>query len=81
MDNLVRRFTKWYCRKGYRMEYRPDSVELIFHCPLWVRPLVYFLFSPSIYYHEAGYSTIEGLTEGIENVHTEQRLEDTEEAT
>lgn len=40
------KFTKWYYRKGYRMVYKPceygDGVaELIFICPLWVRPVYY----------------------------------------
>lgn len=57
MSDFRSRFTKWYCRKGYRMVYKPpheDSniAELIFVCPLWVRPLVELLFSPSVYYYE-----------------------------
>ena len=55
--NLRTKFTKWYWYKGYTMEWKPcdyaDGVaEMIFNCPLWVRPLVYFLFSPSVYYNE-----------------------------
>ena len=57
MNDLRAKFTKWYCNKGYRMIYKPpydDSIvaEMIFVCPLWVRPLVEFLFSPSVYYYE-----------------------------
>lgn len=60
MDNLRAKFTKWYVRKGYTMEYKPcnygDGVaELIFHCPILVRPLVSIFFSPCAYYREAGY--------------------------
>ena len=51
------KFTKWYYRKGYRMEYEPvdyaDGVgRLTYICPWWVRPLASWLFSPSVYYHE-----------------------------
>lgn len=59
MGDIRERFTKWYYRKGYRMVYVPYNcgcvAEMIFTCPLWVRPLVYFLFSPCAYYREAGY--------------------------
>ena len=59
MNDFRTRFTKWYYRKGYRMIYKPcnyaDGVaELIFCCPWWVRLLVGFFFSPSVYYNEVG---------------------------
>ena len=58
--DLRTRFTKWYVRKGYRMEWKTcgfgDGVsEMIFRCPIWVRPLVEFFFSPCVYYREIGY--------------------------
>ena len=81
MTDLAQRFTKWYYQNGYRMEYQYETTELMFHCPWWVRPIVYFLFSPCTYHHLAGYEFSEGFMEGIEDVHTEQRLEDTEETT
>lgn len=52
MDNIRQRFTRWYCRKGYRMDYMHHNGELIFSCPLWVRPLAFLFFSPSAYYRE-----------------------------
>ena len=60
MTDFRTKFTKWYYRKGYRMVYVPCSYgtivpEMIFICPWWVRPLVYFLFSPCAYYQESGY--------------------------
>jgi hypothetical protein len=59
MGNFRERFTKWYYRKGYRMIYVPCTyakvAEMIFTCPWWVRPLVYFFFSPCAYYRETGY--------------------------
>ena len=60
MNNLRERFTKWYYRKGYRAKYRDISfgkptIELVFYCPWWVRPLVYLFWSPSVYFHEQGY--------------------------
>lgn len=59
MNDFRTRFTKWYCRKGYRMVYKPcdygDGVaELIFFCPWWVRPIIELLFSPTVYYREIG---------------------------
>lgn len=58
MINLRTKFTKWYYRKGYHLvwtaSYAKDSGVMIFTCPLWVRPLVYFFFSPSVYYGEEG---------------------------
>ena len=70
MNDFRARFTKWYCRKGYRMMYKPcdygDGVaEMIFQCPFWVRPLVYMFFSPCVYYHEIGYSVGQGFEEGL----------------
>lgn len=60
MTNLRKKFTKWYYRKGYRMMWATclygDGVsEMIFSCPWWVKPLVEFLFSPSVYYAEESY--------------------------
>lgn len=55
MNDFRSKFTKWYYRRGYRMTYKPNDVELIFSCPLWIRPLVYFFFSPCAYYREFGY--------------------------
>lgn len=57
MFKLREKFTSWYYRKGYRMDYRSsgyDSVdaELVFKCPFWIRPLVYVFFSPCAYYRE-----------------------------
>lgn len=54
---LRSKFTKWYVRKGWTMEWAPcdygDGVSsLLFDCPFWVRPFVYFLFSPAVYYCE-----------------------------
>ena len=71
--SLRSKFTKWYYRKGYRMGYKPcdygDGVaELIFHCPWYVRPLVYWLFSPSVYYNEYGRELVEGFEEGFRSV-------------
>lgn len=57
MDIFRARFTKWYCRRGYRMEYEPcdyaDGVsELVYICPWWVKLLANLFFSPSMYYRE-----------------------------
>ena len=57
MTKLRKKFTKWYYRKGYRMmwascPYGDGVSEMIFSCPRWVKFLVEFLFSPSIYYEE-----------------------------
>lgn len=65
MDNLRRRFSSWYYRKGYRAVYRPESVELLFACPIWIRPLVFIFFSPCTYYREAAYDLSDGLTAGL----------------
>ena len=63
MIDLRKKFTKWYYRKGYRMAWDPcdyaDGVAaMIFDCPFWVRPLVYFFFSPCTYYREARYERL-----------------------
>lgn len=70
MINLRQRFTKWYYRKGYRMAYKhcdyADGVaEMIFYCPVLVRPLVEWFFSPSVYYSESGYELYTGFKEGF----------------
>lgn len=70
MSNFRQRFTEWYYRKGYRMEYKVcdygDGVaELIFRCPWWVRPMVSLFFSPSVYYHEYAMEVAKELDEGI----------------
>lgn len=57
MLNLRQRFTEWYYCKGYRMNVslKGNTVKLIFNCPLLVRPLTYYLFSPIAYYRASGY--------------------------
>ena len=59
MNNIRQRFTSWYYHKGYRMDYNHHNNELIFRCPLWVRPLVFFFFSPCAYYRELDLFTTE----------------------
>ena len=81
MTDFRSKFTKWYYRKGYRMEYKTcdfgDGVaELIFRCPWWVRPLVEWFFSPCVYYQEAGYEFADVFLEGLGNVF-DLRLENT----
>lgn len=66
MNDFRTRFTKWYYRKGYRMRYKPNDTELIFRCPFWVRPIVYYFFSPSVYYREASYEFTDGLLSGLQ---------------
>lgn len=66
MNDFRTRFTKWYYRKGYRMRYKPGDTELIFSCPLLIRPLVYLFFSPSVYYREVGYDVGDAITSGIQ---------------
>ena len=61
---MRRKFTKWYYRKGYRMSYEPGSFEMIFDCPIWVRPLTWFFFSPSTYYREFGLDVGRGFEKG-----------------
>lgn len=82
--NLRSKFTKWYYRKGYRMEYRfhdyeHGDVSLIFHCPWYVRPLVNILFSPSAYYNEFGRELSEYFIAGMESVNERIRLENPKE--
>lgn len=71
MDNLRKKFTHWYYRKGYRMvwtgEYAGADAAMIFVCPLWVRLLVYFFFSPSVYYSEEGRELGEIIEHRLEN--------------
>lgn len=64
MENFRERFTKWYYQKGYEMTYR-EPLELVFRCPVLVRPLVYFFFSPSVYYREQGYELCKDFEEGL----------------
>ncbi len=54
---LRRRFTRWYVNKGYTMEcklcdYGDGVAKLIFHCPIYVKFLTEWLFSPIVYYQE-----------------------------
>lgn len=70
MNNLRERFTKWYYRKGYRAKFNDSGpgfgyIELIFYCPWWVRPFVWFLWTPSIYYEELGRDFAEGFIAGF----------------
>ena len=90
MTNLRAKFTRWYYRKGYRMSwvtcpYADGVSEMIFRCPWWLRPLVTFLFSPSIYYAEEGFQFGEIIARRMGelkgNNHDEHRLEDSEETT
>lgn len=59
ITELRERFTKWYYRKGYRTNYdfsisSFNDFRVVFKCPFWLRPIVPLLFSPSVYYYEAG---------------------------
>lgn len=69
MNDFRAKFTKWYYRKGYRMSYRSGEygivAELIFHCPFWIRPLVEWFFSPSVYYREYGLDVGETIVAGM----------------
>lgn len=84
--NFITKFTKWYYRKGYRMEWEPcdyaDCVgRMIFTCPWWVKPLVKNFFSPVEYYREEGYLFAEAMdeVEVHEDDYDEYRLENTQE--
>lgn len=67
MIKLRERFTKWYYRNGYRLTCKEydTTFEMIFQCPLWVRPLVEWFFSPSVYYREVGYEFSDSLEAGF----------------
>lgn len=52
------KFTKWYYKKGYKVDYEPcDYADGIGHvnyaCPWWIKPLTAYFFAPSVYYAEA----------------------------
>lgn len=70
MNDTRARFTKWYYRKGYRMDYMPYTGDLIFSCPLWVKLLAYFLFSPCVYYREVGYELGNSFEASLDEVAT-----------
>jgi hypothetical protein len=44
------KFTKWYYRKGYTVDY---DGQMVFLCPWWVRPLTAYFFSPIVYFQES----------------------------
>lgn len=74
MSNFREKFTKWYCRRGYRMAYNSYHsgeskvvAELTFHCPFWVKPAVSLLFSPSVYYREVGYDLNNHFESGLDD--------------
>lgn len=51
------KFTKWYYRKGYkldyeRVDYSDDIGRIVYACPWWVKPLATYFFSPWVYFHE-----------------------------
>ena len=71
ITELRERFTKWYYRKGYRAYYKDVSfgfseIELVFQCPWYIKPLVYILWSPSVYYEEFGREICNWFEYGIE---------------
>ena len=55
MTNFAQTFTRWYCRKGYRMSFDVNELRLIFDAPLLVRMIASMFFSPHTYYREVGY--------------------------
>lgn len=59
------RFTRWYFRKGYRVEFDPKSETFRYRCPLWIKPLL-FLFSPSVYMHEKFSASLEAIRRAAE---------------
>ena len=62
---MRRRFTRWYFRSGYRVEFDQNSETFGFRCPLWVKPLL-FLFSPSVYMHEQFDDSLEAIKRAAE---------------
>lgn len=65
MNKLREKFTKWYVRKGYTMDWAccdfGDGIaNFIFTCPFLVKPLAYFLFSPCVYYGSVGFKGLAG---------------------
>ena len=80
MRKMKKRFTKWYVKKGYKFGY--EKIETIgddvfqipvkmpkayFICPFYIKPLLLFLFSPSIYTAEAyAKPFIDGFKLGLE---------------
>lgn len=76
MEWLKRKFTNWFVKKGYSFGYDFSNIETIdgvpfgdppacFKCPIWVRWLAVYLFSPSIYMYEIGNSLCEAISEGF----------------
>lgn len=61
MQELKKRFTIWYIKKGYTFDYVLHRIDFnepfyqkpiaIFDCPWYVKPLLCF-FSPSVYFIE-----------------------------
>jgi hypothetical protein len=47
------KFTKWYYRKGYKIDYADGIGRIVYICPWWVKPLTAYFFSPSAYFQEA----------------------------
>lgn len=55
MNDVKKRFTKWYIRKGYRFYYKVrfngDTPKAKWLCAWYIRPLLIF-FSPSVYFYD-----------------------------
>jgi hypothetical protein len=70
MNNLKKKFTKWYFRKGYTFGYNfpaiPTSMpKAVWKCPWYVKPLL-ILFSPSVYQMEwSNEYIVKGFTKGL----------------
>ena len=65
--DIKKRFTCWYVRQGYKFGYRDITIPY-FICPIWVRPLLPFLFSPSIYCMESNNKNWLWIKEGMQKI-------------
>ena len=78
MERLKRKFTNWYIKKGYLFGYDYSQCEDIdgipfgdlktyVRCPIWVRWLAVYLFSPSMYMYEKVNLLSQAFCEGFES--------------
>lgn len=63
------KFTKWFVKKGYIFAYiHLGGFKDVYLCPWYIKPIAYFLLSPSVYFQERGKQIVEWLLDGIKSV-------------
>lgn len=73
--NFRTKFTKWYYKRGYKIDYADGIGRIVYICPWWVKPLTAYFFSPYVYVVETLADIQIRSYEGIDEAYKETTCE------